>query len=290
VRFGVAVCVCILLVFSASGCIEYIGDDTRPTVTVNLSSPIMTVNNQGLHTLYAEKYTVNKITPKDVRLKWSELRVAVHLVNNRTVLLEINRTSPVDPFQIGVSRMDTTGDTTYVDAGDTINLTGINPDALAIQESWYSTDMMWRGTLVGGFYLPLVFLTTGTPTITRRTTNATRLWDAEIPIEGVDPVTIRVPWSELELYAISLDVVTGNWTILLSDSPLPVVRPNMTEPSSPPLVWYGSPGGEGTLIEGDSIHVEGMNESFEGAMVVLTHIVDGSGWSLLRLTLPTSFP
>ena len=290
VRSGATACVCILLVLSASGCIGTIDDREIPMVTVNLSSPIMTVNAQGSHNVYTEEYTVNKVTPKDVRLRWSDLRVGVHIVDNRTLLLEINRTSPADPFQIGASRTDATGDTTHVDAGDTITLDGIDPDAWVIQDSWYSADLMWRGTRVGGFYLPFVFVATGAPRITGRTTNATCLWDAEIQIEGVDPATTAIPWSEIGLDVHSMDAVTGKWTTLLSRTPLPAVRPNVTRASGPPLAWYSSPGGDGALMAGDTIHIEGMNESFQGSEVELVHMVDGNGWDLKRLTLPASFP
>jgi hypothetical protein len=289
VRFGASAAICILVVLSSSGCILD-GDHEPPCVTVNLSSPIMTVNAQGSHKVYTEEYTVNKISPNDARLRWSDLRVNVHLVDNKTLLLEINRTSLADPFQIGASRMDATGDTEHVNAGDTIALNGIDPDTWVIQDSWYSTDLMWRGTLVGGFYLPVVFVTTGAPRITGRTDNATHLWDAEIQVEGVDPVTTKIPWSELGLHAYSMDELTGIWTTLLSCSPLPAVCPNETQAPGPPLAWYSSPGENGTLMAGDSIHIVGMNASFQGSEVELIRMDDGTSWGLMSVTLPSSFP
>ncbi|MCJ2541147.1 MAG: hypothetical protein LN414_07760 [Candidatus Thermoplasmatota archaeon] len=154
----------ILAVFVAIGliaCAAYLYDSLsydppEPKNFISFSPPVLDYREvEGINNTDVS-VEVQKLTPKDDRYKWSELRISITLENGTIILKNVKPTAD-DPSrystgaypQIEVWYIDSFMGTDDIDPGDSIKVTGISEDLqLAV------VKLRLFGRQVGSFSVP----------------------------------------------------------------------------------------------------------------------------------------
>jgi hypothetical protein len=156
-RYGLIIIVVVAAItLTLSGCFSppYATDDTEK-ITLTLANPFVEPRNTGTAMLHDVTLDIMKKTPRDIPVKWSDVRVVVKGADGSVLL-------PVTPVledtgiyggTVEVWYSDEAGDRLEADAGDAILITGM--EATDYEGAW--VEIMRKGERVGSVVLPTDF-------------------------------------------------------------------------------------------------------------------------------------
>jgi len=132
-----------------------IGGQEEQKITVNLGSPSTPEKFTRTTACWDTSMNINRITPKDQKVLWSELKI---LIKGSTGSLLLTATSPgadtgvyADPAVIQVWYVET-GANTKMDAGDSIKITG-----MTTAYEGATVELTKAGNLIASATLPTNF-------------------------------------------------------------------------------------------------------------------------------------
>ena len=133
--------------------------------TVNLASPQVNQMTRGvaLYTCWDATLNVNKITPSDVKVLWTELKVSIKSASG-SILLNQRSPNPDAGYSIVAGTVEIwyveTGGNTQLNAGDAIKITGMGNGVLPVVGNSYEGALVQfykGGQLIGASTMPTNF-------------------------------------------------------------------------------------------------------------------------------------
>lgn len=118
-----------------SGCVDT-EDKDEVDVTVLTASPSLVPRNTGTGEVHDATLVVNKVTPRDVTVKWSDISVVIKAADGSVLLpmTSVKEDTSTYGAAVEVWYSDTTGKRDRLDAGDEILITGM--EASVYEGGW----------------------------------------------------------------------------------------------------------------------------------------------------------
>ena len=125
-RFLVILAAAIVLL-PFSGCLDDDGGDDALTPTLLLSAPSLAPRNDGTGELHDATLSVNKVTPGESVVEWSDVKVTIKSAAGSVLLplTSVREDTGTYGSDVEVWYSDTTGQRDRLDAGDAILITGM---------------------------------------------------------------------------------------------------------------------------------------------------------------------
>ncbi len=150
---AITVVLAAVLWLMVSGMIQ---DPEDEKLTLQLSSPKVTQYTRGV-TTWDAVLNINKLTPKDEKVKWSEVRIAIKS-SDGSILNQAAEPDPDDPPNYDITGsiefwyVDITLNDVKVSAGDSIKITGMD-----VGYEGATLQILKAGKIIGDTTLPTDF-------------------------------------------------------------------------------------------------------------------------------------
>lgn len=110
-----------------SGCLDTGDNDNIELVVINLIAPSLTPRNDGTGEVHDASISVNKVTPRDSVVKWSDVKVTIKSADGAVLLplTAVREDTGTYGSAVEVWYSDTAGKRDRIDAGDSILVTGM---------------------------------------------------------------------------------------------------------------------------------------------------------------------